>query len=120
MSLQAGISLLCETLKIDRTQALGLITESVAIAKRARSQFLATQDRATTGDTTLPLIAGSVGPYGACLCDSSEYTGVYVDHVSQEEIREWHRPRIAALLEAGVDLLAMETIPAQVGVVIVE
>ena len=27
---------------------------------------------------------------------------------------DWHRPRIDALLQAGVDLLAMETIPAQV------
>ena len=26
----------------------------------------------------------------------------------------WHRPRVAALLEAGADVLALETIPAQV------
>lgn len=25
---------------------------------------------------------------------------------------EWHRPRVKALIEAGVDLLAFETIPA--------
>ena len=29
-------------------------------------------------------------------------------------IREWHRPRIAKLLEAGVDFLAVETIPSLV------
>lgn len=28
-------------------------------------------------------------------------------------MREWHRPRIQALVEAGVDLLALETIPCQ-------
>lgn len=28
-------------------------------------------------------------------------------------MREWHRPRIQALIEAGVDLLALETIPCQ-------
>lgn len=28
-------------------------------------------------------------------------------------MREWHRPRIAALVDAGVDLLALETIPCQ-------
>lgn len=28
-------------------------------------------------------------------------------------MREWHRPRIQALVDAGVDLLALETIPCQ-------
>lgn len=30
------------------------------------------------------LIAGSVGPYGACLHNGSEYTGDYVDHMTKE------------------------------------
>ncbi|KAH3804012.1 hypothetical protein DPMN_132285 [Dreissena polymorpha] len=29
------------------------------------------------------------------------------------ELQAWHRPRIGALLEAGADLLAIETIPCQ-------
>lgn len=33
-------------------------------------------------------------------------------HVSRKEIADWHRPRIEALVEAGVDILAFETIPA--------
>lgn len=57
------------------------------------------------------LIAGSVGPYGASLHDGSEYTGSYMDKVSKETILSWHRPRIMALMEEGVDLLAIETIP---------
>lgn len=28
-------------------------------------------------------------------------------------MRDWHRPRVAALVNAGVDLLALETIPCQ-------
>lgn len=28
-------------------------------------------------------------------------------------MREWHLPRIRALVEGGVDLLALETIPCQ-------
>lgn len=59
-----------------------------------------------------PLIAGSVGPYGASLHNGSEYTGSYINHVSLKEMEEWHRPRIEALLEGGVDLLAIETMPA--------
>lgn len=58
------------------------------------------------------LIAGSVGSYGACLHDGSEYRGDYVKKVPLEIIKTWHRPRISALVEAGVDFLAFETIPA--------
>lgn len=61
-----------------------------------------------------PLIAGSVGPYGAALNDGSEYTGSYIEGITMEELKDWHRPRIKALVESGVDLLAFETIPAQV------
>lgn len=56
-----------------------------------------------------PLIAGSVGPYAAYLADGSEYTGSY--RLSEEEFKDFHRPRIQALLDAGCDLLALETIP---------
>ena len=31
-----------------------------------------------------------------------------------QQLMDWHRPRVKALLEAGVDILALETIPAQV------
>lgn len=57
-------------------------------------------------------ICGSVGSYGSFLHDGSEYRGEYVDTVSHDLIKEWHRPRILALVEAGVDIIAFETIPA--------
>ncbi len=86
------------------------------IAKRARTTYLKSRPPPLEidEDEGLPLIAGSVGPYGACLHDMSEYTGDYVDQVTEKELMEWHRPRIAALLEAGADILAIETIPARV------
>lgn len=58
------------------------------------------------------LIAGSVGPYGAGLHDGSEYRGEYVETTNPSTIVAWHTPRVEALLDAGVDLLAIETIPA--------
>ncbi|XP_046853710.1 homocysteine S-methyltransferase YbgG-like [Xenia sp. Carnegie-2017] len=58
------------------------------------------------------LIGGSIGPYGACLCDRSEYHGNYIDTINLEELKMWHRPRINALVQAGVDFLAIETIPS--------
>ncbi|PLS30818.1 homocysteine methyltransferase [Bifidobacterium margollesii] len=55
------------------------------------------------------LIAGSIGPYGAFLADGSEYTGDY--ELTDSEYRDFHRPRMRALADAGVDLFAFETMP---------
>ena len=60
----------------------------------------------------LALVAGSVGPYGACLGDGSEYTGNYLDKISKEDLSNWHFERIKRLTAAGVDFLAVETIPS--------
>jgi homocysteine S-methyltransferase len=50
-----------------------------------------------------------VGPYGAALADGSEYRGRYGLSVGQ--LRDWHRPRLEVLADAGADVLALETIP---------
>lgn len=60
------------------------------------------------------MIAASIGPYGACLHDGSEYTGSYADTVDPELMKKWHKVRIDAYLEESVDLLAIETIPCKV------
>lgn len=60
-----------------------------------------------------PMIIASIGPYGAHLHDGSEYTGEYADYVPAKVISDWHKIRIDACLEAGVDALAIETIPCQ-------
>ena len=74
-----------------------------------RSVHLAEQARASSEDDHDRWIAGSIGPYGAALADGSEYRGDY--EVSVAELQAWHRPRIQLLAEAGVDVLALETIP---------
>ena len=51
------------------------------------------------------LVAASVGPYGVKFANGTEYTGDY-RMVADGEFAELHRPRIAALLAAGPDLLA--------------
>jgi homocysteine S-methyltransferase len=85
---------------ISQAEAEQLIRRSVRLAEQARA-------RAEDGDDRW--IAGSVGPYGAALADGSEYQGDY--DLTIDELRIWHRPRIALLAEAGVDILALETIP---------
>lgn len=86
-------------------EALELVGLSVRLADEARRESLA--DGSARGPL---LVAGSVGPYGAYLADGSEYRGDYT--LSAAEFRDFHRPRIAALVEAGADFLACETLPS--------
>ena len=90
---------------LDRAAALQAIRRSVELARRARDRF-ADESGVEAADL---LVAGSVGPYGAMLADGSEYRGDY--DPGPAGLRDIHAPRIEALLEAGVDLLALETIP---------
>lgn len=85
--------------------ALDLVRLSVRLADDARREHLALHPQAGP-----LLIAGSVGPYGAYLADGSEYRGDYV--LDAEAFKDFHRPRIAALVEAGADFLACETLPS--------
>lgn len=107
-SYQCSVEGFCKHLSVSREEALGLIDRSVTLAADARDWFL----QSSVGRNP-PLIAGSVGPYGACLHDGSEYHGNYVDHVSKDKLMDWHKLRFVRLLNAGVDVLACETIPAQ-------
>lgn len=79
---------------------------SVALAKEARAAFL---QQGLPPGRPHPLVAASVGPYGAYLADGSEYRGQY--GVPRSRLQAFHRPRIAALLSAEPDLLAFETLP---------
>jgi len=91
---------------LDRAAALSAVGTSVALARRARDRY-----REEAGDPAPGLlVAGSVGPYGAMLADGSEYRGDY--DMTAERLAAFHRPRMEALVEAGADLLALETIPS--------
>ncbi|WP_237328389.1 homocysteine S-methyltransferase [Streptomyces sp. CBMAI 2042] len=85
----------------ERTGAL--LARSVELARRAAGA-------AHRADPEREIwVAASVGPYGAMLADGSEYRGRYGLTVS--ELERFHRPRVAALAEAGPDVLALETVP---------
>jgi homocysteine S-methyltransferase len=86
------------------SEAKALIQKSVTLAKQAGEEVQKDYpDRQC-------FVAGSVGPYGAYLADGSEYRGDY--HLHEEEMKDFHRGRIQALVDAGVDVLACETIPS--------
>lgn len=90
---------------LSEADAVRLLRVSVELAIVARDTFL--DERGKAGST--PLVAASIGPYGAYLADGSEYTGVY--EASDAELREFHRPRLHILADSGADLLAIETQP---------
>jgi homocysteine S-methyltransferase len=86
------------TLGLDAAEAADLMRLSVALARRARDE------RRPEG-----WVAASIGPYGASLADGSEYRGDYDLDVAG--LRAWHRPRLDVLVDAGADVLAVETVP---------
>ncbi|WP_425355489.1 homocysteine S-methyltransferase [Saccharibacillus sacchari] len=93
--------------EIGEEQALELIRNTVKLAAEARDQVWAEVQRE---GRPKPIVAGSVGPYGAFLADGSEYIGHY--GVDDQRLTDFHRPRVQALIEAGADILACETIPS--------
>lgn len=86
----------------------------MVLAQKARDEYLASAKSHSVEDGSPEqknlLIAGSVGPYGAFLANGSEYTGSYA--LTTQEYKDFHRGRILALVDAGVDVLAIETIPS--------
>jgi homocysteine S-methyltransferase len=88
-----------------QADAQKLIRKSVYLSEAAIRQFLDKHP-----DTDRPLIAASIGPYGAYLADGSEYRGAY--SISDTNLREFHEERIHLLADTTADLLAVETIPS--------
>ena len=89
-------------------EAESVLRRSVEIATAARDEFWAA--RPAENSRVHPLVAASVGPYGAFLADGSEYRGDYDLDVGA--LIEFHRRRLEVLVEAGPDLVACETIPS--------
>jgi homocysteine S-methyltransferase len=93
---------------IEREGAAKLMQGTVALAAAARDEFWASP--ANRAGRLRPLVAASVGPYGAVLADGSEYRGHYA--LDDAALANFHRPRLRVLADAGADLLACETIPS--------
>lgn len=83
----------------------GYIATAVDIAERAKAEHAQ--------------VALSVGPYGACMIPSQEYSGRYdAAHDSGEALEVWHRERLGLFGEAvrggassRIGFVALETLP---------
>jgi homocysteine S-methyltransferase len=97
----------CARRGIEARAAAQLMRSAVALAAAARDEFWASE--ANRAGRLRPLVAASVGPYGAMLADGSEYRGRYT--LNDAALADFHRPRLRVLADSGADLLACETIP---------
>jgi homocysteine S-methyltransferase len=101
-------------------EAIRLIWLSVNLAVQARDAFWAGRGLSlskpgfrqaqSSSSRERPLVAASVGPYGAYLADGSEYRGDY--DLDEAGLVDWHRRRWHILAGTQADLLACETIPS--------
>jgi homocysteine S-methyltransferase len=90
-------------------QAEGLLRLSVSLALEVRDAFWSAP--ANRAGRNRPLVAASIGPYGAALADGSEYTGDY--DLDEEGLWLFHRRRWDILAGTAADILACETIPSR-------
>jgi len=91
-------------------EAQQLFRLSVQLAQEARADFWANPENRQ--GRAKPLIAASIGCYGAYLADGSEYRGNY--GLTEEELMAFHRPRMKFLSSCDPDIFACETIPCLV------
>ncbi len=89
-----------------KQEAIHFMQLSVKLAIDSREQYLQKHKQSVS---IHPLIAASIGPYGAALADGSEYRGY--NGVSVHELMEFHKERLAVLANTEADILAFETIP---------
>ncbi len=90
-------------------EAEDLLRLSVQLACDARNEF--EKSHGLTRGSITPIVAASIGCYGASLADGSEYRGNY--GVSRARLIEFHAARLEVLAGSGADVLACETIPSR-------
>lgn len=79
------------------------IRKSIELAEAARAEFAHESARPVT-------VAVSLGPYGAVLHNGAEFHGRY--DIGMDDLVAFHGERFAAVAGAGMDIVAMETIPS--------
>lgn len=89
-----------------KAQARALVRLSYLTAVDARDEFWKSCSHV---NRLKPLVAASIGPYGAYLADGSEYHGNY--SITADELVSFHRERFEILADMA-DLFAIETIPS--------
>ena len=85
---------------LDEQASAQIMRRAVELALAARDAFWAVP--ANRAGRPHPLVAASIGPYGAGLADGSEYRGDY--GLDEAALMDFHRPRMAVLAGGRVQL----------------
>lgn len=88
-------------------KAKELIQSAIFIAQKTRDEFW--EEQKDKNIRPKPIVAASIGPYGAYLADGSEYSGDY--KITDEALSAFHEKRLLTILETKPDILACETLP---------
>ncbi|QDF30291.1 homocysteine S-methyltransferase [Halarcobacter anaerophilus] len=91
-----------------RQKAKELICLSIELARKARDEFW--EEKKNKKKRIKPLVAASIGPYGAFLANGAEYTGKY--NISKEQLKNFHKRRVEIIASTNPDIFAIETIPS--------
>ncbi len=94
---------------MSKKKAKSLIKSAVEIACQAKEQYL-NSSKNKSPPRPGPLVAVSIGPFGAYLADGSEYRGNYAQ--SSGELRSFHESKWEILSDSCADVFAFETIPS--------
>ncbi|KAM3620455.1 uncharacterized protein V6R79_023755 [Siganus canaliculatus] len=106
---QGSITGFIDHLGVTSERARELFMSGVHLAREAVERFVS---ECRPAGQRCPLVAGSVGPYGAFLHNGSEYTGAYAENMNVDEFKVWHRQQVECVVAAGADFIAFETIPS--------
>jgi homocysteine S-methyltransferase len=89
-------------------EAIHTVRKAVELAVKVRDGFWSKPENRV--GRLKPLVAASVGPYGAYLANGAEFTGDY--DLDENGLYDFHRQRWELLSSTPADLLACETIPS--------
>ena len=89
-------------------QATDLMLLAVNLATEARDEFWGVAKNRV--NRFKPLVAASIGPYGAYLADGSEYNGEY--GLTSDELIDFHFDRWKLMVNSEADFLLCETTPS--------
>ena len=110
VSYQASIGGFQRALLVDREEATRLLRLSARLAVEARDEWWR-QHREQHLQRERPLVAASIGSFGALLAGGEEYTGDY-RHADADEVEAVQRAKVDALCDVdGIDALLLETMP---------
>ncbi len=96
-----------------REDTVGAIQRAVSLPREAAATPIPSSSSNAHRERRC-FVAGSIGCYGAHLCNGAEYHGNYdLPHSdpSDDYLCQWHRDKYHHLIHASPDVIAFETIP---------